>query len=135
MRRNERACLSLPVADKGKSGLVMHGDWELKADALILLNGKRFIVSSVFGEENQREEVETRRDEIERRRKENTAESSHWENAELPTIPEFRISRTERNTQKINEVRLFSSLSINSLLEAIYEEADASSDHRWTFPR
>ena len=119
-------CLIEAIEDKGKCGLVLYdprADWKLKADLFVVLKGSTYSVSSYFGEKDGRSGIEKARDVVERDRKRNTSESSHWDNTELDEMKKFEISRTEQDQQIVNGLRLFSTQSVNRLLNELYHEA------------
>lgn len=119
-------CLAEAIEDKDKVGLVSYDprlDWKLKADSLVIINQKCMRVSAFFGEREGRKAIEDRREKIEMVRKKNTMESSHWGNKTLNSMPVFEIARIDANTQVVNGLRFFDKLSINVLLNEIYQEA------------
>jgi hypothetical protein len=120
------SCLVDAIEDLGKLGLVLYdprADWKLKADLIVIVNGKAMRVSAFVGHQEERHKVEARRDGIERERKKNTMDSAHWGNAELAAMPIFEIARTGRETQVVGGVRLFALPAVNRLLTAIYTAA------------
>lgn len=128
------ACLAEAIEDKSKIGVVLYdprADWKLKADVIVIVNGKPMRVSAYVGELGERPSIEARRNEIELLRKQNTLESSHWHNAELESMRLFEVARTETDRQIVNGLRLFSILAINKLLNSIYTEAGVQG---WLFP-
>lgn len=130
-------CLVEAIEDKDKTGVVLYdtrADWKLKADAIVMMNGKSIRVSAFFGEIEGRKAIEDRREQIEMIRKKNTMQSSHWGNKALAVMPTFEIARTEQNTQVINGLRFFDKASINNLLDEIYREAGLSGGFRFPVP-
>lgn len=128
------ACLVEAIEDKDKSGVVVYdprADWKLKADAIVLLNGKSMRVSAFFGEAQGRKAIEDRREEIEMIRKKNTLQSSHWGNKTLADMPVFEIARTDQNTQQVNGLRFFDKASINTLLRQMYQEAGLTQGYQF----
>jgi hypothetical protein len=129
------ACLAEAIEDKSKLGVVLYdprADWKLKADVIVIVNRTPLRVSAFVGEQIDRPGVEARRDVVERERKKNTMESAHWNNAELAAMPVFEVSRTDSDMQVVNGVRLFSLVSINRLLQEIYQKAEVQG---WIFPQ
>lgn len=121
------ACLVEAIEDKLKAGLVLYdarADWKLKADVIVLIHSQRLRINAFHGDLASRSRVEANRDKVERMRKQNTMESSHWNNQELATMRTLTIARDESDFQSINGVRVFSLQAINSLLERIFKEAD-----------
>lgn len=130
-------CLVEAVEDKDKVGVVMYdtrADWKLKADAIVLINGKSIRVSAFFGEADKRGEVEKRREQVELVRKKNTMQSAHWGNKALNAMPVYEIARTEKNTQYVNGLRFFDKASINTLINQIYAEAGLESAYQFPCP-
>jgi len=128
------ACLAEAIEDKARCGIVLYdprADWKLKADLIVIINGRALRVSAFFGDQNERAGIEARRDTVERDRKQNTMESAHWNNSELATMPVFEIARTKDQVQVVNGVRIFSLESINLLLDSIFDEAGVLG---WRFP-
>lgn len=127
-------CLVEAIEDKDKAGVVLYdtrADWKLKADAIVMINGKSIRVSAFFGEIQGRKAIEERREKIEMIRKKNTMQSAHWGNKALADMPVFEIARTDRNTQEINGLRFFDKPSINNLLNDIYEEAGLTGGYQF----
>jgi hypothetical protein len=117
------ACLSEAIEDRAKNGLVLYdprADWKLKADIIAVVNDVPIRVSAFFGLSDDRPMVEARRDSVERWRKRNTTMSSHWGNGQLDRMPVLSISRTDRDQQVVNGLRLFSLRSVNALLSAVF---------------
>ena len=128
-------CLVEAIEDKSKCGVVLYdprADWKLKADVVVVMQGKPMRLSAYVGEQSDRPNIEARRNIVERKRKKNTMESAHWGNAELAEMSAFEISRTDANMQTVNGIRLFSFASINGLLEELYREASVKG---WLFPQ
>jgi hypothetical protein len=120
-------CLVEAIEDKMKAGVVLYdprADWKLKADVIVLMNGKAFRINAFHGEEEQRPSVEARRDRVERVRKVHTSESAHWGNVELKELIEtIPISKTPDDFLEINGVKLFSNAAIDALLMEIYKKS------------
>lgn len=128
------ACLVEAIEDKAKAGIVLYdprADWKLKADLVVIANGRPLRVSAFFGLPSSRPDVESRRDIVERARKINTMESAHWGNAQLAAMPVFEVARTDTDMQIVNGVRLFSLAAVNALLALLYEAAGVGG---WLFP-
>lgn len=128
------ACLVEAIEDRTKAGLVLYdprADWKLKADVIILVQGRALRISAYYGEQSQRPKLEARRNAIEHERKKNTSDSAHWGNAELEAMSVLEIVRTDVDQQIVNGVRLFSIPSINQLLQSIYRTAKIEG---WLFP-
>ncbi|MEV4124875.1 hypothetical protein [Nocardia sp. NPDC049707] len=130
-------CLVEALEDHAKAGIVLYdprADWKLKADTIVTMNGRTMRVSGYTGETEDRAGIEQRRDGIERERKRNTAESAHWDNAALASMPTFDIALNKSDAQVVNGCRLFKLSSINDLLDRLYDYAEVASEIRWTFP-
>ncbi|WP_157650373.1 hypothetical protein [Burkholderia ubonensis] len=111
--------------DRRNDGLVLYdprADWKLKADMIVITNGRPISISAFSGEIENRPEIERVRLEIERERKRNTLDSAHWDNAELARMKKFEISMTMDDHQIVNGVRLFSQKSIIKLINQIVME-------------
>lgn len=121
-------CLVDAIEDIDRNGVVLYdarADWKLKADALVLRAGKRFVVSVAWGGSRvNRPAVEARRDAVERIRKENTEVSSHWRNSEVAEWIRVDVPIDVDNCQTVNGVRLPSIPVINGALAFIHNSTD-----------
>lgn len=123
------ASITEMIEDKAKCGLVLYDprlDWKMKADLIVLINGRPIRINAYYGNEAGRRIVELNRDVTEHVRKVNTSESAHWENKEYREMRTLEISRDESNTERVNGIGLFSRSSINELLAAIYDLAEVT---------
>ncbi|MBF6183332.1 hypothetical protein [Nocardia otitidiscaviarum] len=130
------ACLVEALEDKAKVGVVLYdprADWKLKSDIVVHMKGHAMRISAYVGPSEERPRIEQKRDDIERMRKLKTAESAHWGNETLEKMPLFEIQITEEDMQVVNGLRLFSTSSINRLLNQLYSYAGIGQD-RWFFP-
>ena len=121
------ACLVDAFEDQLKEGAVFYdvrADWKLKADMVVVMRGRNFLIKGHWGELNARSVVEKRRDRVERERKRNTAASAHWDNREQERWLELHITQDETNCQNVNGVRLFSVENVNALIKSICDEVD-----------
>lgn len=119
-------CLAQALEDHMKAGVVLYdarADWKLKADLLVLANGRRILVESFWGDKDARGALVGRRDAVDRVRKQNTSVSTQKGNRELAGLPKFQASMTAADCQRINGVPLFSVATVNDLLNGIYQEA------------
>lgn len=131
------ACLVDAFEDVLHDGIVLYdprADWKLKCDIAVVTRDAHVIVDSYWGERADRVQIKTAREAVERERKTNTAASSHWGNRELERWSVIDVTRSPRDCQVVNGIRLFSIPTVNEALAAIYDLAAYEQGERFFLP-
>jgi hypothetical protein len=116
-------CLQDTIEDRGKIGICPFDsrlDWKMKFDAIVIIGICKIYIDTYFDNGYSRKDQEDKRETNEQETKTGKEESSHWFNEERDTWHKLTITRSNTDHQDINGYRLFSTDSINKLLEDIY---------------